>query len=52
ITNLLDNTDLIYTGVGLRPPGGDISRPDRVSVPLSFYYRVPRAFTLSTKFSF
>jgi hypothetical protein len=52
ITNLLGNDDLIYTGTGLRPPNGDISRPDRVTVPTSYYYQTPRAFALSTKFSF
>lgn len=52
VGNLLDNDDLIFTGVALRPPGGDITRPDRVATPVAFNYRTPRSFTLSAKFTF
>ncbi|MDP3069215.1 MAG: hypothetical protein Q8N18_02955 [Opitutaceae bacterium] len=52
IGNLLNNTDLIYIGAGLRPPGGDITRPNRVTVPTTFVYRQPRSYQLSATLGF
>lgn len=52
IGNLLDNRDPIWTGAGLRAPNGDISRPDRMTVPTSFIYRQPRNFTLTARLGF
>jgi outer membrane receptor protein involved in Fe transport len=52
VANLLGNDDLIYIGTGLRAPGGDISRPDRITVPTTFVYRQPRAYTLSATLAF
>jgi hypothetical protein len=52
VSNLFDESNVIFIGSGLRPPGGDIRRPDRVTVPATFVYRQPRSFTLSGSFSF
>jgi outer membrane receptor protein involved in Fe transport len=52
IGNVLDNDDLVYIGAGLRAPGGDISRPDRVTVPTTFLYLPPRSFVLSATLNF
>ena len=52
IGNLLDNDDLVYIGAGLRAPNGDISRPDRISVPTTFVYLQPRSFSLSATVTF
>lgn len=52
VRNLLDERDLIRTGTALRPPSGDLSRPDRVATPIAFQYRTPRAFTLTAALSF
>ncbi|PTY06128.1 hypothetical protein DB347_11795 [Opitutaceae bacterium EW11] len=52
VANLLNDRTLIYTGSGLRPPGGDLSRPDRVTVPTSFVYQQPRSYTVSATVRF
>ncbi|MDP3072957.1 MAG: hypothetical protein Q8N18_21875 [Opitutaceae bacterium] len=52
VRNALDNTDLIYVGSGLRAPNGDISRPDRTTVPTTFIYLQPRSYQLSATISF
>ena len=52
IGNLLGNNDLVYVGAGLRAPNGDISRPDRTTVPTTFVYLQPRSFQLSATASF
>lgn len=52
IRNVLDNTDPTFTGTGLRAPGGDIRRPDRVAVPTGFIFRQPRSFEFSTSLAF
>lgn len=31
----------------LRPPGGDATKPARVTLPNNFWYRVPRSYTLA-----
>ncbi|HEY0944575.1 MAG TPA: hypothetical protein VGD81_04880 [Opitutaceae bacterium] len=52
VSNLLDEERLIYIGTGLRPLGGDLARPDRVTVPTSFVYLQPRSWTLSVSLEF
>lgn len=52
IGNLLDEDRLVYIGAGLRAPRGDISRPDRTTVPTSFLYLQPRSFQLSATLGF
>ncbi|MBI2497318.1 MAG: hypothetical protein HYV75_05150 [Opitutae bacterium] len=52
VGNLLGNDDLIYIGAGLRAPGGDIKRPDRITVPTTFVYLQPRSISLSATVSF
>ncbi|MBI5768405.1 MAG: secretin and TonB N-terminal domain-containing protein [Verrucomicrobia bacterium] len=52
VGNLLGNDDLIYIGAGLRAPNGDITRPDRITVPTTFVYRQPRSYTLSATVGF
>jgi outer membrane receptor for ferric coprogen and ferric-rhodotorulic acid len=52
VGNLLDEDRLVYIGAGLRAPNGDISRPDRVTVPTSFLYLQPRSYSLTATFSF
>ncbi len=52
IGNLLNNTDLVYIGAGLRAPNGDITRPDRITVPTTFVYLQPRSVSLSATFGF
>ncbi|MBA3848503.1 MAG: hypothetical protein C0502_00725 [Opitutus sp.] len=52
ITNLLDEDRLVYIGAGLRAPNGDISKPNRVTVPTSYLYLQPRAFNLTATVAF
>ncbi len=52
IDNLLDEDRVIYYGSSLRPPGGDVRNPSRVSGGGTHYFVDPRTFTLTAKFSF
>lgn len=52
ITNLLDEDQLVFIGSALRPPGGDIRRPDRTTVPTSYLYLQPRTFNFTATLSF
>lgn len=52
IGNVLGNDDLIYVGAGLRAPNGDITRPDRTTVPTTFVYLQPRSYSLSATVAF
>ncbi len=52
VTNLLDEGRLLFTGTGLRPPNGDIAKPNRVTVPTGFVYLQPRAYSLSATIDF
>lgn len=52
IGNVLGDNDPILTGTSLRPPGGDITRPDRVASPVNFLYQKPRSFTLTASVTF
>jgi len=52
VSNLLNLRDPIYNGVSLRPPGGDIRSPARVSGGGTHYYLDPRTVAFSTRVSF
>lgn len=52
IGNLLDEDRLVYIGAGLRAPNGDISKPNRVTVPTSYLYLQPRSYSLTATLSF
>ena len=52
ISNLLDEDRLVYIGAGLRAPNGDISQPNRVTVPTSFLYLKPRTYSLTASLAF
>lgn len=52
VSNLLANDDLIYIGAGLRAPCGDITRPDRVTVPVTYVYLQPRSYALTATLTF
>lgn len=52
VTNLLQENELIYIGSGLRPPGGDVTRPDRTTVPTGFIFLQPRSFTFTASLTF
>jgi len=51
VSNLLDRTDQIYNGAGLRPRNGDITIPARV-MSMVGYYPDPRTFRLTARLSF
>jgi outer membrane receptor for ferric coprogen and ferric-rhodotorulic acid len=52
VSNLLDFRDPIYNGASLRPQGGDIRSPARVSGGGTHYYFDPRTISFSTRVSF
>jgi len=52
ISNLLDEDGPIYYGAGLRPAGGNILSPARVTSGTSYYYLTPRSISLTTRLSF
>jgi hypothetical protein len=52
VSNLLDFRDPIFNGASLRPPGGDIRSPARVSGGGTHYYLDPRTVSFSTRVSF
>lgn len=52
IDNLLDDDKVRYTNTILRPPGGDVTNPSRVTVPNNFWYQVPRSYTFSATVPF
>lgn len=52
IGNLLNERDPVFIGAGLRAPNGDVTRPDRTTVPTTFVYLQPRSYTLSATLSF
>ena len=52
IDNLLDDAKPRYISTILRPPGGDVTNPSRVTVPNNFWYQVPRSYTLSATVPF
>lgn len=52
VDNLFNYDSPRYFSTLLRPPGGDVTNPARVSVPGSFYYINPRNVTFTTTLSF
>lgn len=52
ISNLLNFRDPIYNSASLRPPGGDLRSPARVSGGGTHYYLDPRTVSISSRFSF
>lgn len=52
VGNLLNNTDLVYINTGLRARNGDVTRPDRVTVPTTFVYLQPRSYSLTATLTF
>jgi hypothetical protein len=52
IDNLLDDAKVRYTSTILRPPGGDVTNPSRVTVPNNYWYQVPRSYTLAVTVPF
>jgi outer membrane receptor for ferric coprogen and ferric-rhodotorulic acid len=52
IENLFDEDKPLYYNTVLRPPGGDLSNPSRVSTPNLFSYITPRNFMFTMSVSF
>jgi len=52
IENLLDEDVPLYYSTVLRPPGGDLSTPARVSTPNLFSYLTPRNYMFTVSVSF
>jgi hypothetical protein len=52
IENLLDEDKPLYYNTVLRPPGGDVSNPSRVSTPNLFSYLTPRNYMFTMTVSF
>ncbi|MFM9080143.1 MAG: hypothetical protein ACKOTE_08445, partial [Opitutaceae bacterium] len=49
LSNLLNFRDPIYNGASLRPPGGDIRSPARISGGGTHYYLDPRSLSFSSR---
>ena len=52
IDNLLDDEKVRFTGTILRPPGGDVTNPSRITVPNTYWYQAPRSYTLAATVPF
>ena len=52
IDNLLDDAKPRYISTILRPPGGDVTNPSRVTTPNNFWYQTPRSYTLAATVPF
>ncbi|MES2697969.1 MAG: hypothetical protein V4773_31195, partial [Verrucomicrobiota bacterium] len=52
VSNLLNEDMLLYYTTTQRPPGGDISNPQRVATPSQFSFVVPRNYSLTATVSF
>ncbi len=52
IDNVFDYDKPIYYSTTLRPPGGDLTNPARVTTGLRYYWVTPRNFSLSTSLKF
>jgi hypothetical protein len=52
VSNLLNEDMLLDYTTAQRPPGGDITHPQRIATPSSFSFIVPRNFTFTTTVSF
>ena len=52
IDNLLDDAKPRYISTILRPPGGDVMNPARVTTPNNYWYQTPRSYTLAATVPF
>ncbi len=52
VDNALDESKPHYINTLVRPPGGDVTNPARVSTPRDLWYNVPRSVTLTAKFAY
>lgn len=52
VSNLLNESDQIYSSTSLRSPGGDLASPARVSGGGTHYYLDPRTVSVSARLSF
>jgi outer membrane receptor protein involved in Fe transport len=52
IDNLLDDSKVRYISTILRPPGGDVTNPSRVTVPNNYWYQIPRSYTFAATVPF
>jgi outer membrane receptor for monomeric catechols len=52
VSNLFNENMLLYYTTAQRPPGGDITNPQRVATPSQFSFIVPRNYNFTTTFSF
>jgi outer membrane receptor protein involved in Fe transport len=52
VSNLFDEDMLLYYTTAQRPPGGDITNPQRIATPSSFSFITPRNYTLTATFNF
>jgi hypothetical protein len=52
VENVFNDAEVRYTNTILRPPGGDVTNPSRVSVPNGFWYQPPRNYMLTATTTF
>lgn len=52
VSNLFNEDMLLYYTTTQRPPGGDITNPQRVATPSQFSFIAPRNYSLTATFSF
>lgn len=52
VSNLLDYAEPIYFSTTMRPPGGDLTNPARVSTPVNYFWITPRNYTFSATVKF
>ncbi len=52
VSNLFNESKLLYFATTQRPPGGDLTNPARVATPAGFNFIVPRSYNFTTTVSF
>ena len=52
VSNLFNEDMLLYYTTTQRPPGGDITNPQRVATPSQFSFITPRNYSLTATFTF
>jgi outer membrane receptor protein involved in Fe transport len=52
VDNALDESKPHYINTLVRPPGGDVTNPARISTPRDLWYNIPRSFALTAKVVF
>jgi outer membrane receptor protein involved in Fe transport len=52
VDNLFNEDKPHFMNTILRPPGGDVTTPARIAVPMNYWYQNPRSYTLTTRLSF